>query len=70
MFRVRSEDAQRSLRGNAYCFMLAFLGMCDPLRTIRGNPRVPVFGVSHFLSLNRAHTRAASDTLLYGNVYF
>ena len=36
--------------------------MCDPLRTIRGNPRVPVFGVSHSLSLSPALTHAPRPT--------
>ena len=71
MFRERSEDAQRSLRGNAYCFMLAFLGMCDPLRTLRGNPRVCLCSASLSLSLfDRAHTRAESarsSTVMYAS---
>ena len=71
MFRERSEDAQRSLRGNAYCFMLAFLGMCDPLRTLRGNPRVCLCSASLTLSLfDRAHTRAESarsSTVMYAS---
>ena len=32
--------------------------------------RWKALGVSHSLSVTRAHTRAASDTLLYGNDYF
>ena len=65
------------------CFVLAFLGSSrieDPQRTLRGNSaqssRVVTRSLCHLslvslsLSLIRTHTRAASDTLLYGNVYF
>eukprot|EP00966_Prymnesium_polylepis_P248981 5756561-Prymnesium_polylepis.1 len=49
--------------------MLAFLGMWDPLRTLRGNPRVCLCSASLTLSLSvrpRSHTRRVS-TLLYGH---
>ena len=71
----RSEDALRTFRGRSEemhnCFMLAFLGLCHPLRTLRGNPRVGLCSASLILSLfDRAHTRtesARSSTVMYAS---
>ena len=65
------------------CFVLAFSGIIPDRGPSEDAPRKfrTVFPhclcvstrfpcLSQFLSLTRAHTRAASDTLLYGNVYF
>ena len=62
MLRACSGNVPRTLRGRSEemhnCFMLAFLGLCDPLRTFRGSPHSGLIGVSSLS--DRAHTRAES----------